>query len=69
MGRPVLALLCLTVCGHILTEEKEDLCTQLGLYHHRTAPGEDGATIVFCRNSTDGTVRGVTHLGQDQVSL
>ena len=59
-------ILCLVACGYT---QAGDMCVELGLHHHRAARGEDGATIVFCRNSTDGTVRGVTHIGQSQVSL
>ena len=66
MGRPLLVILCLVACRYT---QAEDICAELGLNHHRASRGEDGATIVFCRNSTDGTVRGVTHIGQNQVSL
>jgi len=66
MGRPLLVILCLVACRYT---QAEDICAELGLNPHRSSRGEDGTTIVFCRNSTDGTVRGVTHIGQNQVLL
>ena len=77
MGRTIPVIFCLLVCEYILAghghrrdeETGVHVCPSLGMHHHRSANGEDGSRIVFCRNSTDGTVRGVTHIGHNQVRL
>ena len=65
----MLVILCLAVCEQAIAGQGGDVCAELGMLHQRSARGEDGAAIVFCSNSTDGTVRGVTHIGQLQVSV
>jgi len=72
MGRRVLVILCLVLCDQIQAgyEETElGVCPGLGMHHRRSAQSEDGSRIVFCWNSTDGTVRGVTHIGYEQVLI
>ena len=65
-------ILCLVLCDQIQARYEETelgVCPGLGMHHRRSAQSEDGSRIVFCWNSTDGTVRGVTHIGYEQVSL
>jgi len=79
MGRAILVLFSLLVCDHILhghshgsdEETGMHVCSGLGMEQHGTVTtaSEDGSKIVFCRNLTDGTVRGVTHIGQAQVLI
>jgi len=39
-----------------------DICSSFYMDHIRSGFNDDGNIIDFCRNSSDGTVRGVTHL-------
>eukprot|EP00092_Neocalanus_flemingeri_P014585 GFUD01015735.1.p1 GENE.GFUD01015735.1~~GFUD01015735.1.p1 ORF type:complete len:1457 (+),score=298.41 GFUD01015735.1:266-4636(+) len=73
MGRTVLVIVSVLVSACIWPGQGRDeetsmhACSGLGMQLHSTAAGEDGSRIVFCRNMTDGTVRGVTQIGQTQV--
>jgi len=60
MGRQLLLLLPLL--GSVYSK---DVCGWLGLKQ----TGEEGEEMFLCRNMTDGTVRGVTHIGQHQVLI
>eukprot|EP00092_Neocalanus_flemingeri_P039546 GFUD01043060.1.p1 GENE.GFUD01043060.1~~GFUD01043060.1.p1 ORF type:complete len:1063 (-),score=221.30 GFUD01043060.1:462-3650(-) len=73
MGRTVLVIVSVLVSACIWPGQGRDeetsmhACSGLGMQLHSTAAGEDGSRIVFCWNMTDGTVRGVTQIGQTQV--